>query len=286
MNGYVPRHCAALQDRVAILACHKFSNSDKLYVSTDLRSWKKIILPYQYMSLATYQSKFVLVGGRHPSSHESTNILLTSATGLQWKNSLPPMRVERYNTSSVSTRSPEALVVAGGCVSYGAVLDVIEVLLGDGWITVDSLPAPDCGMHSTLHEGNLHFTRGPEQGATGYTCSCSSLISSVLESTSTTSTDRPLWKQYQAPDEATITVSYCSQLANIDGRGSVRALSNTTQSWVEANTAGDIHHDVVENIAAAVLTSPVIVYAHEYGGVYRGTLTGKNCNCGVVIQVD
>jgi len=122
-----------------------------LFISTDLHTWTKTIFPYRHASLATYQSKFVLVGRRHQFTRDPTNVLLTSTTGWQWEPLLPPMLTKRYLTSSVSTRSPEVLVVAGGKGSNGEGLGVVEALLGDKWTIVDPLPAPDHEMHSTLH---------------------------------------------------------------------------------------------------------------------------------------
>ena len=227
------------------------------------------------MSLTTYQSKFVLVGGHHRSTNELTNTLHTSATGRQWESSLPPMPTKRYYTSSVSTRSPEMLIVAGGKTSINETSDMVEVLQEDKWTTVDPLPAPWCEMHSTLHDGNLHFMGSGDQSTKVYTCSCSSLISSLTESTSTTSTDSPQWRQYQAPNEYTTAVSCSSRLANIDGLGTVRGYCNISQSWVEASYTGNIPHDYTSGIAATVLTTGDIVYCHRYGGIYRVSLSGE-----------
>ena len=237
------------------------------------------------MSLTTYQSKFTLVGGRHRSTHELTNTLHTSTTGRQWEPSLPPMPTKRSRTSSVSTRSPEMLIVAGGQDSNCEALDVVEVLQEDKWTTVDPLPAPDYDMHSTLHDGNLHFMGRFNQGTTVYTCSCASLISSVTESTSTMSTDSPLWRHYQAPDKWTTAVSCSSRLANIDGRGTVRGYCNISQSWVEATSTGDIPHEYIDYITATVLTTGDIVYCHRHGGVYRGLLSGEKTMLFTVLLV-
>ena len=237
------------------------------------------------MSLTTYQSKFTLVGGRNRFTSELTNTLHTSTTGQQWEPSLPPMPTKRSRTSSVSTRSPEMLIVAGGSGPNDEALDVVEVLQEDKWTTVDPLPAPNYRMHSTLHDGNLHFIGGWNQGTRVYTCSCSSLISSVTESTSTMSTDSPLWRQYQAPYEYTTAVSCSSRLANIDGRGTVRGYCNISQSWVEATSTGDIPQYHAYYTVAAVLTTGDIVYCHTHGGVYRGSLSGEKTMLFTVLLV-
>ena len=190
-----------------------------------------------------------------------------------------------YQEISNIFRSPEMVIVAGGWGSNSKALDVVEVLQEDKWTTVDPLPAPFCGMHSTLHDGNLHFMGGRYQGTTVYTCSCASLISSVTESTSTTSTDSPLWRQYQALDESTISVSCSSRLANIDGWGTVRGYCNISQSYVEATSTGDIPRGYTFYIAATVLTTGDIVYCHNHGGVYRGSLSGENTMLFTVLLV-
>ena len=215
---------------------------------------------------------FVAVGGHHPSTYEPTDLLFTSDTGLQWQPSLPPMPTKRSYTSSVSTRSPEVLVVAGGKGSGERELNVVELLLGDQWSTVDPLPAPCYFMHSTLHDGNLYFMGGGRQDDTVYTCSCTSLISSCGTNTIT---DRPLWRQFKAPRDHTGAVSYSSRLVSIGGWCIIKAYSSVSQSWVEATSAGDRSDRYTYSVAAAVLPAGELVYAHKYGGVYKVKLSGE-----------
>ena len=251
---------------------------DVVYISsTDLHSWTQTELPYEDMSLTIYQSKFVAVGGRDPSTFEATNTILTSTTGRQWEPSLSPMPTKRYDTSSVSTTSPEVLVVAGGNGSDREVLNIVEVLMADKWITIDPLPTPDICMDSTIHEGNLYFmTRGDTPNII-MTCSCTSLISSCTDSSRTSSTDSPLWSQFQAPGGHQSIVPYSSQLVIIDGQGTARGYSSTTQSWVEASIAGN-RPGVYDNyITTTVLPTGELLCCHRFGGVYRGTISGDTC---------
>ena len=272
----MPTHCAALQDRVAVLTT-TFGDTDVVYISsTDLHSWTETELLYNDMSLTIYQSKFVAVGGRHHSTDEATNTILTSTAGQQWEPSLPPMPTKRYYTSSVSTTSPEVLVVAGGMGSYYNKLNVVEVLMKEQWITIDPLPSPANNMVSTVHEGNLCFMT-PDDTNTITTCSCTSLISSCADSSRTSSIDTPLWSQFQAPGGCQSIVSYSSRLISIDGRGTARGYSSTTQSWVEASIAGDRPDDDYNFATATVLPTGEILYCHNVGGVYRGTISGEIC---------
>ena len=229
------------------------------------------------MSLTIYQSKFVLVGGRHPSTREATNQLLTSTTGQQWEPSLPPMPTKRYATSSVSTRSPEVLVVAGGQGSSQESLHVVEVLQGDKWLMVDPLPAPGYWMLSTLHDGKICFMRRMYGGQDNivFTCSCTSLISSCSKSSGNSSTDRPLWQQFLAPGGRGTTIASCSsRLVFIDERGRVRGYSSMTRSWLTTTSTGPTPYRT-GSIAATVLNTGELILAHKDGGVYRGAVSGE-----------
>ena len=251
---------------------------DEVFISsTDLHSWTESELLYHRMSLAIYQSKFVAVGGWDLSTGEATNTILTSTTGQQWEPSLPPMPTKRYVTSSVSTTSPEVLVVAGGQGSDHKVLNIVEVLMTGQWITIDPLPAPASNMVSTVHEGNLYFMTRYDTPNTITTCSCTSLISSCTDSSRTSSTDSPLWRQFQAPGRHYSIVSYSSQLVIIDSRGTARGYSSTTQSWVEASIAGDRPGDYAYATIATILPTGEILYCHRAGGVYKGTISGEIC---------
>ena len=258
---------------MAILTQRDWSGADVLHISsTDLHSWTTTTLPYECMSLTTYQSMFVAVGGCYPSTEEPIDLLFTSDTGLQWQPSLPPMPTKRSYTSSVSTRSPEVLVVAGGLGSGERVVDVVELLLVDQWSTADHLPAPCWNMPSTLHDGNLYFIGGWGQDDIVYTCSCTSLISSCGNNTTT---DRPLWRQFKAPGGDRAAVSYSSRLVSIDGRCNIRAYSSVSQSWVKATSTGDRRPEFAHSVAAAVLPTGELVYAHKDDGVYKVKLSGE-----------
>ena len=269
-NGNKPIHCAVLHDKVGILA-GTYKHEDVLHISsTDLESWTTTKLPYSAMSLTTYQSKFVAVGGRDSSTFEPTNLLFSSDTGREWQESLPPMPTKRHSASSISTRSPEILVVAGGWGSTGS-LDVVEVLIKDKWNTVDSLPTPCRDMGSTLHNGDLYFMGGGGQNGSVYTCSCSSLMPSYRSST----TEKSLWRQFKAPPDAILPISYSSRLVSIDGMCSIRAYSNMSQSWVRASSVGDKSDEATECVAAGVLHNGELVVAHYYGGIYRVKFSGE-----------
>ncbi len=238
-----------------------------LHISTDLHSWTTTRAPYQYSSLTTYQSKFVLVGGRHPSTG-TTNSLLTSTTGLDWKPSLRAMPTPRYFTSSVSGGSPEVLVVAGGLGSPGKYLDVVEVLLNDHWTTADSLPSSCWAMRSTFHEGNFYFTGGALKEKILFICTLESLTASASNGRARRQT---IWRTVTTLTVIFAIISYVSNLIGIDIHSNIRSYSNKTEEWIETTSEGD--RPVGAFIAAAVLSTGQLLVA-TIVGVYKGTLSG------------
>ncbi len=238
-----------------------------LHISTDLHSWTTTRAPYEWSSLTTYQSKFVLVGGRHSSTYESTNSLFTSTTGLDWKPSLRAMPTSRSLPSSVSGGSPEVLVVAGGSVSFGR-LDVVEVLLNDHWMTADSLPSSCRDMRSTFHEGNFYFTGGDGKEKTLFICSLESLVASASNGRTRRQT---IWRTVTTLTAILAIISYVSNLIGINKFSTIRSYSNKTEEGIETTSEGD--RPVAGWIATAVLSTGQLLVANE-DGVYKGTLSG------------
>ncbi len=242
-----------------------------LHISTDLHSWTTTRAPYVASSLTTYQSKFVLVGGRHLSTG-TTNSVLTSTTGRDWKPSLCAMPTRRYYPSSVSGGSPEVLVVAGGNGSPWEYLDVVEVLLNDYWTTADSLPSSCWDMRSTFHEGNFYFTGGVDKREILFICS----LESITASASNGSTRRQtIWRTVTTLTDIFAIVSYVLNLIGIDKYSTISSYSNKTEEWIETTSEGDRpeQKDNGRWIATAVLSTGEFLVAIR-DGVYKGTLSG------------
>ncbi len=245
------------------------SNYRTLHISTDLHSWTTTLAPYECSSLTTYQSKFVLVGGKHPSTYEPTSSLLTSTTGLDWKPSLRAMPTPRYFPSSVSGGSPEVLVVAGGRDSHYKYLDVVEVLLNDHWTTADSLPSSCWRMRSTFHEGNFYFTGGLDKEKILFICS----LESIKASASNGRTRRQkIWRTVTTLTKIFAIVSYVSNLIGIDRYSTISSYSNKTEEWIETTSEGDRPHASIW-MATAVLSTGQLLVANK-DGVYKETLSG------------
>ncbi len=263
----MPDQCAVLQNTVIILDSY-----GRLHISTDLHSWTTTRAPYIASSLTTYQSKFVLVGGRHPSTWEPTNSLLTSTTGLDWKPSLRAMPAHRYWTSSVSGGSPEVLVVAGGCGSHSEDLDVVEVLLNDHWTTADSLPSSCYNMRSTFHEGNFYFTGGGRKEKILFICTLESVIASASNGRTTPLT---IWRTVTTSTRTRAMASFLSNLFSMDDYNEVRIYSNKTEKWIETTSEGDgpgQEYNGVYITTAVLSTGQLLVAIPD--GVYKVTLPG------------
>ncbi len=209
-----------------------------------------------------------MVGGINHD--EFTNQLLTSTTGLDWKTSLPAMPTCRSCTSSVSGGSPEALVVAGGSVHNDKDLDVVEVLLGDHWMTADSLPTPCLDIRSAFHEGNFYFTGGDDKEKILFICNLESLKASASDNRTTTGT---VWREITTPIETFAITSFLSNLISIDKYSSIRSYLSTARSWIEPTSEGGVPHNHTIFTSAAVLSFGQLVLA-DSEGVYRITSSG------------
>ncbi len=209
-----------------------------------------------------------MVGGIN--KHGFTNQLLTSTTGLDWKTSLPAMPTRRSMTSSVSGGSPEVLVVAGWRVHNDKYLDVVEVLLGDHWMTADSLPTPCWDMRSAFHEGNFYFTGGYYKEKILFICNLQSLKDSASDNRTTKGT---VWREITAPIKTFAITSFLSNLISIDKRSSIRSYLSTAHSWIETSCEGDVPHDTTIYKSAAVLPSGQLVIANS-NELYKITSSG------------
>ena len=223
------KECAPLPFRVPGIAECVVCN-DKIYIggraylfltSTDLTSWRRLTLPVHNSAITTYHSKLTLVGGRVIDSGEITNRLWTSDTGSNLQSSLPPMPTKRYLPSAINTGDPEYLVVAGGRGVSLDILDTVEVLAEEQWLTVQPLPGRRCyGMKSTLHNGKVYFMGGAEQGCDVYYCKVKDLLSGIS------------WSQLEVPSRGSFPASFGQQLIAFDRNFKVLAHSSLTQSWV------------------------------------------------------
>ncbi len=180
------------------------------------------------------------------------------------------MPTRRSRMSSVSGGSPEVLVVAGGIDSSGEYSDVVEVLLGDHWMTADSLPTPCWDMRSAFHKGNFYFTGGHNKKNILFICSLDSLKESASDNRTTTGT---VWREIATPIQSFAITSFLSNLISIDAQSSMRSYLSTARSWIKTTSKGDIPHHHSVYTSAAVLSSGQFVIA-DSKGVYKITSSG------------
>ena len=262
-----PTHCIVHHGKPAIL-CTKRMMFDKLIIlSADLRSLTYHTLPYRGMSLATYKSKLVTIGGCDPFTKEPTNLVFSSDTGLEWQPLLPRMITKRYRASAISSTSPDVIVVAGGIGLGGIVLDEVELLVEDEWCSANPLPKPCCGMSSTLHQNDVVFTDRHHI----YSCSIASLISSCTESI-----DIPLWRVFYSDGYCAAIFSYSSHLISTDGRSGLSGCCTMSQSsWVDfSENQQKPLLLVLPDAGAAVLPTGDVLMASE-DGMYKLKVSGE-----------
>ena len=264
-------HCVAL-DGIVCIATSRLGTYDSLLISTDLHSWNVATLPCRGMSLTTYQSKFVAVGGENLVTADCTNELWTSDTGQDWLPSLPPMPTKRYMTTSIGTASPECLVVAGGRSSNRCRIYGVEVLQGKQWSIVEPLPLTrlDILKRCTFHNGNIYFLANYKQCFV--TCSLSSLISVCKEPGNYSETR--LWNKLNAPVGTTSIASFGSRLVAVNHKQIIQGYSNiSSSSWVDVSSTGDIAGVTGTQFLTVLPTGKLVLVCEE--GVYTVTLSGE-----------
>ncbi len=255
-----PTHSAVLHDKIAILT-RKDGFQDIIHISSlDLDSWNSTKLPLQGMSLSTYKSQFVAVGGCDTFGCSSDQVF-ASDTGLEWQASLPPMRTNRHKTSSVGTTSPEVLVVAGGLDCNSKKLKEVEVLMEGVWYYVNPLPEGCYDMTSTIHEDEVVFTSA--YGSI-YICNIASLVSSCYNKKFSVSHWKSFSVSWWTP---TICISYCCRLVSINRYGIMKGYCSMSQSWME------ISHRI-RKLSACVLSNGDIVISNE-DAVHKGKILSK-----------
>ncbi len=160
--------------------------------------------------------------------------------------------------------------MAGGRVDNDKYLDIVEVLLGDHWMTADSLPTPCWDMRSAFNEGNFYFTGGRNKENILFICSLDSLTASASDKRTTTGT---VWREIATPIKTYAITSFLSNLISIDIRSSIRSYLSTARSWIETTSEGYIPHHSSVNASAAVLSVGQLVIANSKG-VYKITSSG------------
>ncbi len=259
-----PTHCIVHHGKPAILCTEHMMLDELIVLSADLQLLTNHTLPYHGMSLTTYKSKLVTIGGCDPSTKEPTNLVFTSDTGLEWQPSLPRMITKRYRASAISSTSPDVIVVAGGIGLGGIVLDEVEVLVEDEWCSANPLPKPCYSMSSTLHQNDVVLTDSHQI----YSCSIASLISSCTESI-----DISLWRFFNSCDDCGTLFSYSSRLISTDGSDILSGYCTMSQSWVDFSENQQLLLWSPEAGAAVLPTGDVLVAS--MGGVYKLKVSGE-----------
>ena len=154
----------------------------------------------------------------------------------------------------------------GGCWRAGLIyeeLDIVEIFINNKWVTTHNLPVPASWMSSVFHDGGLYLMKGGRQNSTVFTRNCTSLISSSTKSSGTASTNKEIWRQFQAPGGwGSSVASYLSRLVIIDECERVGGYS-VARLWVMATSIGPALDGVVITAATVLKTEKIVVAHHE-----------------------
>ena len=241
----------------------KSLNPQLFMFSIQWHSWTVLKTPASNYTLTTYLSQLVLVGGMEANTTETTNKLWTSAAGLNWKQSLPPMPTKRSFPTAVNTELPECIVVAGGCGDDHNEVDIVEIYIQDQWATVQPLPKKCSLIMSTVHNGKIYLMGGFGQDKDVYYCEIESLLKIQLQN---------LWGQFEVPYENySYPVSFRQELLiNHRHNDKILAYSFLTQHCVHVGNA-----PVHLNESFVLPTGELMVFAGE-GKIFKGSIKGDS----------
>lgn len=262
------------------------SNAKIFISSTNLNSWISSTTPSSMYGLATHNSKLVLVGGRETETCEITDKLWVSDDGVNWEPSLPPMPTARRSPSAIDTS--RCLVVAGGMGSDKSILDVVEVLSQEQWVTVSPLPMQLYNIKSTIHDNDLYFVGQSRNENTAFRCKLDALIaacSNTVSSTKKTTKFSPLWTKFDNSDYNSF-VSFEHQLISVGGctyctltfSSKICAFSTYTQSWTQVgNVPVESNNSTVTVLPTGEIAVIGGLHIVETGGPEAGTLHKSTC---------
>lgn len=209
--------------------------------SADFTSYDVLRVPKDllHFAITCYRSQIVLVGGCYGLfCGETTDHLWVSEAGVHWERSLPPMKIKRQNPSVVSAGYPECLIVAGGVGSSREVLNTVEVLVGNEWLTVQPLPHPP--RHLFISNTSLIALDNDREGNDGYWCSVDSLLAPPCDKAQLPC---DLWRKFRGPKyyypSYVLTMATLGQClvafpATPDNNGdTIQVLSPSTLTWLD-----------------------------------------------------
>ena len=274
-------NCVLVEGRLYAGGGYMDVHDSKLFMSsTNFLEWSPLETPMatKYFALANYKSQLVLVGGKCTAGQNHvvvTNKLWTRNTLLnKWEELLSPMKVERYWPSAISTKNPEALVVAGGWGREGKEVDTVEVLMEDEWSTVQPLPKKCYGIKAIIFNERLYLAGGNRQGRVVFTCKVKSVTDKDLSKSN-------LWGSITSlPSEAAYMASFQQELVAFTERSKkIFAYHTFTKCWVHV---GDIPKDIrVEAFPITFLDGSVAVLGSskkpKASKLFLVSMQGKIC---------
>ena len=268
-----PTCCAVLQEILCIVS-RNAGFGDTLYrCSTHSWKWTTKSTKYEFSSLTTFKSDFLSIGGFDIENKTLSTEVRPLNKQLKFQPRLIPlMQSRRYRVSTVNIKifESEYLLVAGGQDISGNHSDVVEVLVENQWIVVDSLPLPCNTMQCTLHEGCVYFLG---RNAILY-CKCDALHSWIKKRSSVKK--ERLWKHFRTDHTPITLISYGNRLVSVDEELTVRAYYDKNQCWIETISKNNDGTIVSAKAATAVIESGELILAYGDDAAYKISLSGEH----------
>ena len=217
-------------------------------------------LPVRYFGLGEVKGELVAVGGMI-SSISTSNVVHVFNKGRNWKWTIPTMPTARFSPAVVSL--PTHLVVAGGSLSPGNFIDIVEIynISTSQWSETDRLPYACIAQRGIVYNNTVYLMGGYDGNYLNKVCAAQvdKLISADRQDDGSANKANSIWNTISnTPSYFLSPVTISDTLFAVGGLVSEReatqriyAYSSSMDSWLYV---GDLPSPIA--YAATVSLSP------------------------------
>lgn len=226
-------------------------------------------LPATYISsfgLCKLEGELIVVGGVIATKVTGTVVIFDSFTK-RWKESLPPLAIERRSPSCISLTS--AMIVCGGVSPTGELLSSVEVMKSDTfqWYTAGYLPRSAMLCHSSpaaIHD-SIYLLGGYKSSTANSSsnishCSSVDILLSYSGMTPYTWTSIPATPHFQSTaaciGSCLLSLGGTSSAYSEPVHCSIHGFSHSANSWVYA---GDLPYGFCHGMAVSLPNNQLYV---------------------------
>ena len=215
-------------------------------------------LPVQAFGLGEVKGELLAVGGMD-SSFSTSNVVRVFNKRRNWKRTIPPMSTARYSPSVVSL--PTHLVVAGGSLTPGNFIDIVEIynISTSQWSETDRLPYACRDQRGIVYNNTVCLMGGFDVNNLNKVCTAQvdKLISADRQDDGSANKADSVWNTISnTPSYRPSPVTISDILFAVSGKDSeatqrIYAYSSSMDSWLYV---GDLPSPIAS--AATVSLSP------------------------------